>query len=124
MAKVYPLIENGRVLADVEVTDISDRFVDARVLVRLPVGSHDALVVPETAITTRGGLDFVAVETAGGVALRTVVPGARFDRDGSTQVEILAGLATGDRILTPAPTIAPTVAATVAPSTATGGADE
>lgn len=112
LAKVYPLIENGRVLADVEVADISDRFVDARVLVRLHVGSHDALVVPETAITTRGGLDFVAVETADGVALRTVVPGGHFDLKGTRQVEILSGLAAGDRILTTAPALA------------TGGTDE
>lgn len=103
LAKVYPLIENGRVLADVEVADISDRFVDARVLVRLAVGSHDALVVPSGAIRTDGGLDFVAVETAGGVAMRAVVPGARFGADDTGQVEILSGLQAGDRVLSVAP---------------------
>ncbi|RMH44446.1 MAG: efflux RND transporter periplasmic adaptor subunit, partial [Alphaproteobacteria bacterium] len=39
LGKVYPQIENGRVIADVEVSGLSDRFVDARVLVRLPVGA-------------------------------------------------------------------------------------
>ena len=110
LAKVYPLIENGRVLADVEVADIPDRFIEARVLVRLAIGSHDALVVPQSAIVTQGGLDFVAVETGQGVVLRSVVPGARFDADGTAQVEILSGLRSGDRILAPAP--------------ATGAADE
>lgn len=46
------MIENGRVVADVEVEGLPDRFVDARVLVRLPVGSHAALVVPQSAIVT------------------------------------------------------------------------
>lgn len=98
LAKVYPLIENGRVVADVEVPKLPDGFVDARVLVRLPVGRHAALVVPEAAIVTRDGLDFVGVEGAEGVALRAVVPGSR---EGG-MVEILSGLVAGDRIVTDA----------------------
>lgn len=100
LAKLYPLIENGRVVADVEVTGLSDRFVDARVLVRLPVGERQALLVPDTAIVTRGGVDFVAVEGADAPVLRAVVPGQR-QPDG--MVEILSGLVAGDRILTEAP---------------------
>lgn len=96
LAKVYPLIENGRVVADVEVEGLTDRFVDARVLVRLPVGERDALMVPEAALVTRGGLDFVAVE---GVGLRAVVPGARVMVDGAAMVEVLTGLKTGDAVL-------------------------
>ena len=100
LAKVYPLIENGRVIADVEVEGLTDRFVDARVLVRLPVGERDALLVPEAALVTRGGLDFVAVEGAG---LRTVVPGARVVVDGMPMVEVLTGLKVGDAVLAVAP---------------------
>jgi len=96
LAKVYPLIENGRVIADVEVEGLSDRFVDARVLVRLPVGSRDALLVPETALVTRGGLDFVEIE---GLGPRTVVPGARMVVDGVAMIEVLTGLMAGDRVL-------------------------
>lgn len=103
LAKVYPLIENGRVVADVEVDSLSDRFVNARVLVRLPVGQHEALVVPQAAIVTQNGLDFVAVEVDGKAALRAVVPGDRVMFDGVEQVEILSGLVAGDRILTTAP---------------------
>jgi len=104
LVKVYPLIEAGRVIADVEVADLSDRFVDARVLVRLPTGSHPALMVPQTAILTRNGLDFVAIEGADGPSLQLVVPGQTVEQEGKPMVEILTGLAAGDRILTQAPT--------------------
>lgn len=100
LVRVYPLIENGRVVADVEVEGLSDRFVDARVLVRLPVGERAALLVPEAALVTRGGLDFVAIEGAG---LRAVVPGARVTVEGAAMVEVLTGLKAGDAVLAVAP---------------------
>jgi hypothetical protein len=100
LAKVYPLIENGRVVADVEVAGLPERFVDARVLVRLPVGARNALLVPETALVTRGGLDFVAVEGAG---LRAVVPGAEVEIDGVAMIEVLTGLKAGDAVMAVAP---------------------
>ncbi len=70
LERIYPQIENGRVVADVSVQGLPDDFVDARVLVRLPVDSRTALMVPETALVTRGGLDFVGVAVGGAVALR------------------------------------------------------
>ncbi|MCZ8080381.1 MAG: efflux RND transporter periplasmic adaptor subunit [Rhodobacteraceae bacterium] len=96
LVKVYPLIENGRVVADVEVAGLSDRFVDARVLVRLPVGERVALLVPEAALVTRGGVDFVGIEGAG---LRAVVPGARVSIEGAAMVEVLTGLQAGDVVV-------------------------
>ncbi len=103
LQRVYPLIENGRVVADVQIEGLSDRFVDARVLVRLPVGSHEALMVPQTAIMTRSGLDFVALEQGDGVLLRSIVPGTRQQVEGIAMVEILSGLMAGDRVLTQVP---------------------
>ncbi|PLL11289.1 efflux transporter periplasmic adaptor subunit [Tabrizicola sp. TH137] len=100
LARVYPLIENGRVVADVEVEGLTDRFVDARVLVRLPVDERAALLVPEAALVTRGGLDFVGIEGAG---LRVVVPGARVMLDDAAMVEVLTGLRAGDAVLAVAP---------------------
>lgn len=100
LVRIYPLIENGRVIADVEVQGLPDDFVDARILVRLPVGERQALAVPETALVTRAGLDFVAIDGAG---LRAVVPGTHEVIDGQPMVEILSGLRAGDRILTQAP---------------------
>lgn len=109
LAKVYPLVENGRVVADVEVEGLSDRLIDARVLVRLPVGERLALMVPLGAIATRGGLDFVAVETDAGRVLRAIVPGERHMMADGTMVEVLSGLVEGDRVLATAP--APVAAA-------------
>ena len=106
LAKVYPLIENGRVVADVEVTGLSDQFIDARVLVRLPVGTHQGLMVPATAVVTRSGLDFVAIEGAAGTVMRAVVPGEAQEIDGVPMVEILSGLVAGDRVMAQAPAAA------------------
>lgn len=101
LAKIYPRIENGRVIADVEVDGLDDAFVDARVLVEVPVGTRDALLVPQAAIVTRSGLDFVRVAAHGGEVERAVVPGETVLRDGEAHVEILTGLAAGEAIVVP-----------------------
>ena len=100
LERIYPLIENGRVVADVAVQGLSDAFVDARVLVRLPVGQRTALVVPETALITREGLDFVGVAGEGGLRLRAVVIGEGHRIDGQAMVEVLTGLQPGDAVET------------------------
>jgi RND family efflux transporter MFP subunit len=95
LARIYPQIENGRVIADVEVEGLPDAFVDARVLVRLPVDQRSALMVPETAVRSLSGLDFVTIEQDGAQIERTVVLGTR--RDG--MIEVLTGLEAGDRVV-------------------------
>lgn len=100
LVKLYPLIEGGRVQADVEVEGLEARFVGRRLPVRLPVGERMALLVPEAALTREGGLDFVTVETAEGEELRrAVVPGGTVMRDGEAWREILTGLGAGDRVV-------------------------
>lgn len=99
LAKVYPLIENGRVLADVEVPDLSEDFVDARVLVRLPVGTREALLVPPTAVRTHSGLDFVTAQGANGPVERAVVLGPHHLVDGVEMVEVISGLVAGDVVV-------------------------
>jgi len=99
LSRIYPLIQNGRVIADVELAGLADSFVDARVLVRLPVGQRQALMVPLTAIRSVAGLDFVGVAGADGAVQRSVVPGEHQMLDGVEMVEILSGLEAGDRIL-------------------------
>ncbi len=97
LAKVYPQIENGRVIADVEVEGMSSEFVNARVLVSLPVGKREALVVPADGVQTRMGLDFVTVRGPGGAAVeRAVVLGESHTLDGMPMVEVLSGLSAGD----------------------------
>lgn len=96
LAKVYPQIENGRVVADVEVPELDAAFVDARVLVRLPMGRRMAMMVPADLLKTHSGLDFVIV---GGLE-RAVVPGARQTIDGVEMVEIVTGLNAGETVMT------------------------
>lgn len=101
IAKLYPQITNGRVVADVEVEGLATAYVDARVLVELPVGKRMALLVPKSAVTTRSGLDFVAVEAAEGEAERAVVLGEPVMKDGAEMIEVLSGLNAGDKVVAP-----------------------
>ncbi len=101
IAKLYPQITNGRVVADVEVEGLDTAFVDARVLVELPVGERAALLVPKDAVTTRAGLDFVTVEAGEGHAERAVVLGESTLKNGAEMYEVLSGLSAGDRVVAP-----------------------
>lgn len=100
LVKVYPLIENGRVVADVEVEALDAAFVDARVLVRLPMGQRQVIAVPAGALHTRAGLDFVVVEAGGARLDRAVVPGSHHLIEGADMVEIVTGLVAGDVVIT------------------------
>lgn len=99
LARVYPLIEGGRVTADVEIDGLPDSFVGKRMLVSLPVGEREALLVPQAALVTRAGLDFLGLQTADGVALRSVVPGEAHQIDGIPMVEVVTGVVAGDVVL-------------------------
>jgi RND family efflux transporter MFP subunit len=98
IARIYPQIDNGRVSADVAVEGLSDAFVAARVLVRLAVGNRTALLVPQDAITTRAGLDFVTLE-APQQGERVVMLGQRHEMDGVVLREVLSGLNAGDTVV-------------------------
>ncbi len=99
LAKVYPLIETGRVTADVEVADLDSAFVDARVLVRLPLAKREAIRIPAALVSTRSGLDFVTVEKDGAREIRTVVPGDHVTVEGTDMVEIVTGLMGGETVV-------------------------
>jgi RND family efflux transporter MFP subunit len=99
LARVYPLIEGGRVVADVEIEGLPDAFVGARMLVRLPVGERAALMVPAAEVVTRAGLDFVGVQGPEGPALRSIVPGGMHVVDGVEMVEVISGLVAGDVVV-------------------------
>ncbi|MFZ2102029.1 MAG: efflux RND transporter periplasmic adaptor subunit [Oricola sp.] len=100
LARVYPQIENGRVIADVEVEGLDVDFIDARVLVRLPVGERSALLVPANAVETFSGLDFVAVQDGGDAARRAVVLGEHHKIEGEDMVEVVTGLNAGEEVVT------------------------
>lgn len=101
LAKIYPQIENGRVIADVEVGKLNTQFVNARVLVELPIGDRKAMVIPRNALTTRSGIDFVSVSEGGKTIERAVISGQALEIDGVPSIEILTGLAAGDIVVTP-----------------------
>lgn len=101
IAKIYPQIQNGRVIADVEVEDLDTAFVNARVLVELPVGERRALLVPQGAVATRSGIDFITVISGEEPTDRAVVLGETMKRDGADLVEVLTGLAPGDVVVVP-----------------------
>jgi hypothetical protein len=101
LVKVYPQIDAGRVLADVEVDALDDYFVGERTLVWVPVAQHAVLAVPPDALTLRYGVDYVAVRQGGEPVDVAVIPGQHFDTPEGPRVEVLSGIEDGDEIVTP-----------------------
>lgn len=101
LVKIYPEITNGRVAADVEVTALNSDFVNARVLVEIPVATRKALLVPQASIVTRSGIDFVSVDENGKPVERAVIVGEKMEDSNPPMVEVLTGLAAGDTVVTP-----------------------
>lgn len=101
LAKIYPSIEGGRVTADVEVENLDTQFVGGRVLVELPVGERQAILVPASAVTTHSGVDFVTVKHKDGSVQRAVLAGQAAKFEGKAAIEILSGLVEGDIVVTP-----------------------
>jgi len=100
---IYPEVENGHVVADASVPGLSDYFVGQRVRVWVPAGKRQAILVPENLIRTRAGIDYAKVWTAKDGAIEVPVQRGQ-DMAGAgkaPQVEIIAGLAPGDRLLKP-----------------------
>ena len=100
LAKVYPQIESGKVTADVTVDGLGDYFVGQRVLVRIPVDQREVVTVPQGAVFTRYGVDYVKLAEPAGINV-PVIMGETFESGGKTQVEILSGLSAGDKVEVP-----------------------
>lgn len=101
LAKIYPEIDSGRVIADVEVDDLPTTFVNKRLLVRLPVGEREALFVPQSALTSRYGVDYVTIKSGDTTIERAVVTAKPVTRDGVAMTEILTGINAGDEVVLP-----------------------
>lgn len=101
LAKVFPQIENGRVIADVEVETLGDYFVGARVLVQVPIGMRSVLAVPTGAVKTRSGVDFITLTGANGPREIAVVLGSGVMLPEGRGIEILSGARIGDRVVLP-----------------------
>jgi RND family efflux transporter MFP subunit len=98
IVKIYPEIDNGRVVADAEVENLGDHFVGERVKIYAPVGSRETMLIPRAAVATRSGVDYVRVSRAEG-PLDVAIVYAESAEPG--MVEVLTGLAPGDKVLLP-----------------------
>jgi membrane fusion protein, multidrug efflux system len=94
VALVYPRIDQGRVIADVEVEGLGDYFVGERTRVYIAAGTRDALVIPENYVYRRFGVSYAKLAGGIEVAIQVGLP-----VEGG--IEILAGLNEGDRVITP-----------------------
>ncbi len=100
---IYPQINNGRVEADATAPAIGSYFVGERVQVWVYAGARPGIVIPQSFIDTRFGLDYADIKVPGGSAIAVPVqtgmpaPTPALP-DG---IEILSGLMPGDVLLPP-----------------------
>lgn len=91
---VYPALDNGRVVADVEVAGLGDFFVGERTRVYVATGERPTIIVPPAYVLRRFGVYLVRLKNGGEV----VVQVGQQTPDG---IEILAGLHPGDVLVAP-----------------------
>lgn len=92
VVQVYPEIQRGRVVADIQVEGLGDYFIGERVRVFVSTGTRKAFLVPDDYIYNRYGLNYVKL--ASGVEV-VVQPGSMIGE----MREILSGLRDGDEIV-------------------------
>ena len=98
IVKIYPEIENGRVVADAEMDDLSGYFIGERVQIVAPVGERQAVLIPRAAVFTRAGVDYVRLSRPEGLLDVAIVFADAHEGD---NVEVLTGLNSGDKVMTP-----------------------
>lgn len=102
IVRVFPRVENGRVIADARVPGVGDFFVGERVRVLVLTEPRTTIIVPEVFLETRFGVDFANVRTEEGAVAVAVQRGRILPLgDGTAGVEILAGLTPGDELVQP-----------------------
>jgi RND family efflux transporter MFP subunit len=92
---VYPEIQGGRVIADVEVPGLGDYFVGERTRVYVSTGTRKAIIVPRAYVYRRAGVDYVRLADGGEVVIQLGAP------QGASNVEVLSGLKDGDSLVQP-----------------------
>jgi RND family efflux transporter MFP subunit len=102
VVKVYPEIQNGRVIADAEMPNLGNYFVGERILTSISAGTRKTFVVPRSYLTKRFGLDYARLLTPDGKTYDVVIQTGQEIAGGSEpRVEVLAGLAEGDKLVQP-----------------------
>jgi RND family efflux transporter MFP subunit len=94
VALVYPQIDKGRVIADVEVEGLGDYFVGERTRVYIATGKRDALVLPVDYVYRRFGVSYGKLKDGSEVVVQVGLP-----VEGG--IEILAGLHEGETVILP-----------------------
>lgn len=92
VSQVYPELDNGRVVADVQVDGLGDFFVGERVRVWVSTDKRQAYVIPKKYIHRRYGLSFVYLSDGTEIVIQ---PGTQL----ASGIEILSGLQTGDTLV-------------------------
>lgn len=99
---VYPLIEEGRVIADATVEGLGEYFVGDRLRVWISGGARPAFIVPAGYVTTRFGIDYVRLQKGGGVIDVPVQRGPELPTPALPDgLEILSGIRAGDQLVRP-----------------------
>lgn len=91
---VYPEIQGGRVIADVEVAGLGDYFIGERARVYVTTGKRDAIIAPKSAVYRRANIDYVKLANGAEIVVQTGEPRGE-------GVEILSGLHDGDVVTAP-----------------------
>ena len=87
--KIYPEAENGNVIADVAVTDLSHLYIGERMTAYIPTASRKAIYVPLEFIVRRHGLNYATLQSGGEVVVELGLEDAH-------GIEVLSGLRDGD----------------------------
>jgi RND family efflux transporter MFP subunit len=100
---VYPQIEDGRVVADADVTNLGDYFVSERIRVWVSAGERTSVIVPASFIVTRFGIDYARIRQDEKTPIDVPVQrGRELPRpDMPDALEILSGLKSGDVLVRP-----------------------
>ena len=101
--QVYPRMDQGRVVADVTVSGLGDFFVGERTRVYVGTGRRPTIVIPQSHVYQRFGVDYVRLADGREVAVRTgqPVPEGALAAGPAEGIEILSGLEPGDVIVPP-----------------------
>jgi hypothetical protein len=91
---VYPRIDQGRVIADVDVENLGDYFVGERTRVFVATGEREAMVLPDGFVYRRFGVSYAKLDSGEEVVIQ-----AGLAVNGG--IEILSGLRPGDVVVKP-----------------------
>ncbi len=97
VVRVYPAVSQGKAAADVEMPGIDGRLIGRRVAAQVETGKRKALLVPESFIVRRYGIDYVSLLGRDGAATEVPVQIAPTAEAG--KVEILSGVQAGDTLI-------------------------